>query len=272
MTTPASLAAIPVLRSPGFDMESPLPRHWFGGNAFATHLANGINLLFPLGERFFVRSVNHYRDRISNELLREQTRGFFGQEGRHAKEHDRAAELLSKQGFDVETFLRFYEKVAYGIIERISPPELRLATTAACEHFTAILAENALKSRILEKADPRMCALLLWHAAEEIEHRAVAFDVLQEVNPSYVLRVAGLLMATATLSGFWMIGTASLLRQDDEVSWSRIREEAKRVWEQRKKESVFGRGIRSYLRKDFHPNNNPIDHLATEYLQSVNLA
>src|SRR6185436_14245080 len=76
-------------RSPGVDLDAPVPRYWFGDNVVATHIANGVNLLFPAGERFFVRSVNHYLGQIEDPLLREQIKGFFGQEGRHAREHER---------------------------------------------------------------------------------------------------------------------------------------------------------------------------------------
>ena len=44
--------------------DAPIPAHWFGGIAVATHIVNGVNLLFPAGERFFVRSVRHYLDQI----------------------------------------------------------------------------------------------------------------------------------------------------------------------------------------------------------------
>ena len=71
----------------------------------ATHIANGVNLLFPAGERFFVRSVKHYLDRIEDEHLKERVRGFFGQEGRHAKEHDVFNRILEEQGYDVDRFL-----------------------------------------------------------------------------------------------------------------------------------------------------------------------
>ena len=195
--------AVPRVRSPGVDLDTPVPRHWFGGNAFATHLVNGVNLLFPAGERFFVRSVNHYLDRVDDPLLRAQIKGFFGQEGRHAREHERVFRLLEEQGYDIERFLGLYERIAYGFIEKHAPHALSLATTAACEHFTALLAEDVLSSDVLDSAHPSMRALLLWHACEEIEHRAVAFDVLRQVNPSYALRIAGLAMATLMLGGFW---------------------------------------------------------------------
>lgn len=263
---------VPRPRSPGVDLDAPVPRHWFGGNAFATHVANGVNLLFPAGERFFVRSVNHYLDRVQSPLLRAQIKGFFGQEGRHAKEHERVFRLLEEQGYDVARFLRFYEAVAFGFIERVSPPSLRLATTAACEHYTAIMAENALRLGLLQYAHPTMRQLLLWHAAEEIEHRAVAFDVLQEVNPSYGLRVAGLGMATLCLGGFWIIGAAMLIAQDRDVSRARLLADRQAARERRGDAGVFLRGLREYLRPDFHPSQSDTDRLAAQYLESVGLA
>jgi predicted metal-dependent hydrolase len=253
------------------DFEASIPRYWFGDNAVGTHIANGVNLLFPAGERFFVRSVRYYMDRITDPVLREQIRGFFGQEGSHAREHERQFRLLEEQGFDLEAFFRFYEWLAFQVLEKASPPELRLASTAACEHFTAIMAENALRIRLLDHAHPAMRALLLWHSAEEIEHRSVAFDVLQQVNPSYALRVAGLVMATITLSGFWTVGAATIIRQDKQLGWKRALSEWRSIRQNRKRENVFARGIREYLRPDFHPSQSRIDDLAREYLASVGL-
>src|ERR1700722_19895873 len=109
---PTTASPSPVLRprSPGVDLDAPVPRHWFGGNVVATHVVNGVNLLFPAGERFFVRSVNHYKDRVTDPLLRAQIKGFFAQEGRHAHEHERVFRLLADQGYDVDGFLRVYER------------------------------------------------------------------------------------------------------------------------------------------------------------------
>jgi predicted metal-dependent hydrolase len=182
---------------------APVPRRWLAGSAAATAVSNGVNLLFPHGERFFVRSVKHYLDRIEDPELRAQIKGFFGQEGRHAREHDRWSAILRQQGFEIDRFLASYEAITRWIEAR-TPPALRLAVTAACEHFTAILAEGALRGPVLDAAAPEMRALLAWHAAEEIEHKAVAYDVLQQIDPSYRLRVLGLAMATVLLGGFWL--------------------------------------------------------------------
>lgn len=264
-------ASIPRVRAPALDLEAPLPRHWFAGNVVATHIANGVNLLFPAGERFFVRSVHHYLKDLKSPELRARVKGFFGQEGRHAREHERVAERLEEQGLEVRAFLRLYEQLAFGVIERLASPELRLATTAAAEHYTAILAEDALRRRLLDDAHETMRALLLWHAAEEIEHRSVAFDVLTEVNPSYGLRMAGLAIATGCLAAFWGPATLMLLAQERGVGPARLWRDWRRARERRRGQSLVPRGIREYVRRDFHPAQNPIDDLAAQYLASVGL-
>lgn len=281
LETRAQAGSVPKPRSPGLPLDERMPRYWFANNVFATHLVNGANLLFPAGERFFVRSVHHYLDRVKDPHLRAQVKGFFGQEGRHAKEHERQFALLRDEGFPVDQILEWYERFAYGFVEKIAPSELALATTAACEHFTAIMAENALGTDILKNAHPTMRALLLWHAAEEIEHRAVAFDVLTEVNPSYALRMAGLTTATMLLGSFWLIGMSVLLATDPEVDGGRLLRDfraAKQARLERNPEAkgtvrdVFVRGIREYLRRDFHPSQSDIDALANTYLESAGLA
>lgn len=185
-------------RHGGLEVRTPrvsfddVPRHWLAGSAAATHIANGANLLFPAGERFFVRAVRHYLPELEKDPARAElsarVRGFFGQEGRHAQAHERFFDRLRAQGYPIDDFLARYEKVAYGLIERASPPALRLATTVALEHFTAILAEDAIGGGAagLAFAHPAVRQLLEWHALEEIEHKAVAFDVLDADRKSVV--------------------------------------------------------------------------------------
>ena len=228
---------------------STVPRHWLAGSATATAISNGVNMLFPHGERFFVRSVKHYLEQIDDPVLRAEIKGFFGQEGRHAHAHDEWNAVLRTQGYDVDRFLGLYQRISSWLEQR-TPPKVRLAATAAAEHFTAIMAEGAFTRPVLESAAPEMQRLLAWHAAEEIEHKAVAFDVLQRIDPSYALRVMGLLYATVTLGGFWLWGAITLLRQDGVSLRAALAE--LRAMRQRDPiiKRVFVRGIRQYLRRD----------------------
>jgi predicted metal-dependent hydrolase len=262
--------AIPIPRDPQLDLTN-VPKHWVAGNPVATAISNGINLLFPHGERFFVRSVHHYMDEITDPTLKAQVKAFFKQEGHHASAHDDLNEQLRKQGFEIDRFLDTYAKVA-GWIEQHAPAKLNLAGTAAAEHFTAILADGSFTNGVLDVLDPTMQKLLAWHAAEEIEHKAVAFDVLQRIDPSYRLRMAGMLLATLLLGGFWIWGTTMLLRQDGITLRGARRELAQLRERDPIIRRVFVRGIREYLRRDFHPSDNHQDHLADAWFAARGFA
>jgi uncharacterized protein len=244
---------------------SAVPRAWLGGDAVATAISNGVSMLFPWGERFFVRSVKQFADHIDDPVLKAQIRAFFGQEGRHAKAHDDFNAVLRAQGYEVDRFLDTYHRLS-AWVEARTPAKLRLACTAACEHYTAILAAGAFTGPMFEQADPRIQRLLAWHAAEEIEHKAVAYDVLQTVDPSYALRVAGMVLATILLGGFWIAAATVLLRQDG-ITW---REAVRRMRGLRGRDPivqrVFVRGLRKYIRRDFHPSQTADAELAASWL------
>src|SRR5262249_38018065 len=145
-----------------------------------------------------------------------------------------------------------------------------LSVTVAVEHFTAVMSEGVLGARSLEDADPAVRRLLEWHAVEELEHKAVAFDVLEQVPPSYALRMLGLMLAPLTLRGFWILATRELLHQDGSSlreaarELRALRDEAISRGERDAHESVvtgvFLRGIREYARPGFHPMKR--DHTA----------
>lgn len=254
--------AIPIPRDPEVDLTG-VPRHWLAGNAAATAISNGLNMLFPVGERFFVRSVNRYLDRISDVTLREQVRAFFKQEGKHAHAHDELNDVLRAQGFQIDRFLERYAKTSRWIEDRL-PGKLNLAITAAAEHFTAILADGAFRDGTLDALHPAMQKLMAWHAAEEIEHKAVAFDVLREIDDSHALRVAGLGFASVLLGLYWAWATAMLVRQEGGLRGF-LRELRKLPPGESIMRDVFLRGIREYIRRDFHPSDNANEHLAAEW-------
>jgi hypothetical protein len=259
---PGSRHAIPV-RRPGFDFSADIPRHWLAGNAVATHFFNGLNLVFPDGERFFIAAVRSRLPRITDPELRRQVQGFFGQEGRHAYEHERYFETLEAQGYRIRGYLRWFERFIR-FTTRWLPAPLRLSITAGAEHYTATFGALSFEEELVERAHPTMRSLIVWHATEEIEHKAVAFDVLQATHPSYALRVVGFAIATLELFGWSLAATRMLLAQD--LAAGRLTREELRAARrdlrerQRRGAARVRRRVRDYLRRDFHPNQ--VDDLA----------
>jgi predicted metal-dependent hydrolase len=163
------------------------------------------------------------------------------------------------QGYDVDGILARYERLAYGVCEKKASPELRLAITAALEHFTAIFAADALsRDVLLASSDPEMRKLLEWHAVEELEHKAVAFDVLRTVAPGYVLRILGLVLACCALVFFWGMITRALLASDGMTVLHAVRDLRRADVTPLLDSRAMFAGIRAYLRPSFHPND--VDH------------
>jgi predicted metal-dependent hydrolase len=217
--------------------------------------------------------VKYFMDQIDDPVLRGQIKGFFGQEGRHAHAHDRFNQILRDQGYEIDQFLDGYKRVS-SWLESHTPPKLRLAITAASEHFTAIMAEGAFNQEVLDNCAPEMRALLAWHAAEEIEHKSVAFDVLQQVDESYLLRIAGLAYATVMLGIFWAWAAGTLMRQE-QLGLRAIRRELRAMrsaGDEPIVKSVFLAGIRQYIRRDFHPRHVADEHLAVEWFAAHGIA
>src|SRR4029077_2358080 len=111
--------------------------------------------------------------------LAEAVRAFYQQEGYHSREHVRYNEVVAAQGYPVAEMDARVGRLLR-LVRRRAPKRRQLAATCALEHFTALMAHLFLSdARLLDGAHPAMAALWRWHAAEENEHKAVAFDVYQ---------------------------------------------------------------------------------------------
>lgn len=190
-----------------------IPEFWFKNNPLLTMLFTALSSAFPDGERQFIYSVRNYQDKISDPILLKQVRAFIGQEAHHGKEHDALNAVMLKKGYPVERIYKRFKKMNRMLQQRFSL-EHQLACTVCMEHLTAILADYfiSIAPEDLELFNVHLRKIWAWHAIEETEHKAVAFDVYQSlVNRPYFLR---LVMLETTLS-FVIItsrGTKELLK------------------------------------------------------------
>src|SRR5690606_35420223 len=120
--------------------------------------------------------VRNYRDRITDPELKEQVKGFIGQEALHSREHREVNERLAEHGYPT-LFVDRVVKRGLGLLAKVAPERDQLAVTAGLEHYTATLAETLLRhDRALDEfATDEVRALFAWHALEESEHKSVAF-------------------------------------------------------------------------------------------------
>lgn len=179
---------------------SDVPRHWLGGRRSATTFFDNLSVFFPVGERFFVASVRAHDAHVTDEALRASVNAFCGQEGVHGREHIRYNAMLRRNGYPVEAMEGRVVRILR-VAKSLLPARCQLAATCALEHFTALMAQLILAdARVLEGAHPEMAKLWRWHAAEENEHRAVAFDVFRAAGGTYLERASIMMLATVI---FW---------------------------------------------------------------------
>jgi len=178
-----------------FDLNQ-LPRYWFDGNPFKTTYMNALSCLFPEGERMFIDAVRDSQPKVKDPRLLEQIKGFIKQEAIHGHEHSQFNDYLDSLGYPASK-VEVFEKKEKVWMKKLLPARSRLAVTCAVEHFTAIMAHDVLSNpEATAGMDERFKELWRWHAIEETEHKAVAFDVYQATNGNYFRRVLAMFIVT----------------------------------------------------------------------------
>ncbi|WP_179994426.1 MULTISPECIES: metal-dependent hydrolase [unclassified Acinetobacter] len=254
--------AAPIVRS-NLDFKlADVPRYWFAGDPFLTRMFDALSLTFPDGERYFIQSVRLFRDQIQDPDLKQRVADFIRQEAQHGIAHDKMNQVMKDQGMPVDQFIQRLNKV-FKFELKYRSPQYNIAMTAAAEHLTALMAETFYGEKdTLQDAHPYVRALFAWHAIEEMEHRDVAFDVMQQVgNVPEVTRKMALVLTTGLMFGFTLCRANVMLRCDGFNRTQRLKMNVRGLqWlfgkqgKLRKMQSQY----RDWFKPDFHPSQHPI--------------
>lgn len=247
-----------VVRHPRFDL-SELPRDWLGGSRWLTHSGNAGHVFIPLGEDFFVDSVKAFREELDDADLRREVRAFIGQESVHRRAHAALWHRLRSDGVPVDRYAAVI--AAIRSLEDHLPATFRLSVTAALEHYTAAFGSAFLTEDLHEAVPDEMARLLAWHGLEELEHRAVAFDVFEVSDGRYPMRLAGFVFATGLLVVVPTIGSVMFAVADlragrpapPETDDRHVTSAATLAGMSARLLRRMGAHVAQYLRPDFHP-------------------
>lgn len=253
------------------DLASGFGRHWHSNDAYRSMYYNALSMSFPVGEQSFIDSVRDTMDQLPDDpkydRLRADIAQFIGQEATHRHLHGQYNAQLARQGLK-----NHWENWAIWRInlakKRGLPKMHMLAVTAAYEHCTAVFGDGALRyDTWLAKAEPKMRLMWRWHAAEETEHKAVAFDLYRALGGGerrrvliylYVLLMFALESHAQTISNLWRDGT--LFKPSTWWGFTTM---------------FFGREgvvwkctgpMLHYCSPTFHPNQHGDPHLAEDWL------
>lgn len=253
-----------------FRFPDTIERYWLGDSAYNTHLLNSLTLLLPDIERYINQTIKQQLPQITDPTLRQQARAFIAQEAQHASQHTRFWNNLRQQGYQFEKFVSAAQRIWFQALTPHLSLALNLAIVAGLEHLTSLMAEIALIEHFLDPAEPNLKALFEWHAAEEIEHQAVAFDVLQSATRNYGLRLLGLVISNLLVLGLMNWGTMLLLHQDQKWGDRRVWLDLIRFWFI--KEKLFFKALASashYAKPNFHPTEKNNQYLVAQVFEQL---
>ncbi|MDQ6837268.1 MAG: metal-dependent hydrolase [Actinomycetota bacterium] len=267
-TTRSSDRKVPTRRISFEEALRDVPRHFAAdGDLLQSHLAAALSAVFPDGEDFFVRSVRHFRDQITEPELRRQLTGFIGQEAMHGREHRAFNDRLDELGYPTKRVER-QTKWVLGFRERLLPAKSNLAATAALEHFTATLAELVLSNDEARALFGHQAVedLFVWHALEESEHKAVAFDVYKAVGGTERTRVMTMNFLRFAFVAWTTVQVAlSLLADPATYQPGNLR----RSWRAFRRSPLMSQALwaqlRDYNRPDFHPDDRDTTELVERW-------
>jgi predicted metal-dependent hydrolase len=230
-----------------------------------SHIINAFQLALPFLEPYFIDAIKEAASTLNDPSVREAALAFCAQEANHSRQHKRYNRSLKARYPRIEE----YEKSIQQSLVRSrkeDPLEWRLAYTAGYEAITAQLCRWMFRNseELFRGADRHFAALMLWHGAEEIEHRHVAYDVLRAVTRNYGLRARGLLAAMRKTENDIRPVARYMLEVDGLASDGRSRERRRKL--RLRLLLALAPAFVRYLSPSYHPSRDPEPEEATRWL------
>lgn len=266
--TPRAIKFTPYQQAPN--------KYWHSNCPAATYTFNALTIYLPILERLVVTSLKQSLKKQRKPLpesLRKEVQSLVAQEAYHGSEFAKLIpSLIIKHYPNIQTRYKFtfFRGVAF-CFNKLNK-HFHYALSAAGEHFTAISADLFLRRPdFFEHVAPEYAAIWRWHAIEEIEHKAVAYDVYQHYHGGYFTRISAMFIMTLVFASFMLKPIWQMLYQDKQhlqfkSYWSLL----KYHWGKRGLWRGLIKPYFHYFHPNFHPNHMQNDNLIEEWKIQLN--
>lgn len=170
-------------------------------------VANAVSLVMPYAEPFVVSSVRAVLDRVPDDLG-VQARAYCAQESSHHAQHRRFNDALRLEVPAVR-FVEKFNAIVYKFL-RTRSEAFTVAYAAGFETVAYAIARwvDPRIERFFEGAVEAPSKLFLWHLAEEVEHKGVAFDVHRATGGTRRTLAAATALSLVLLAISTVVGTS----------------------------------------------------------------
>jgi predicted metal-dependent hydrolase len=225
-------------------------------NSLISTFFYSLSAMFPEGERFFIHAVRHYQKSVNDPKMLADIRGFIGQEAHHGRCHEELNDAIEKMGIPM-TMVSDNMTARVNMLKNRFGPERQLALTVAMEHFTASLAEFILENpEVLDQAPETFRNMMIWHSVEEIEHKAVAFDLFRlQVNNEWMRRRVMVIAMVSLFTRIALFQVRILWKTKHLPSLKEWLGAASFFWGKKGILRANALGVKKFFQRDFHPND-----------------
>jgi len=225
------------------------------------------------GERFMMRRIEDAMSTVDDPELQAHVEAFLQQESNHITVHKPLNEIILRDCFPK---CRPLQRLAEGLLwEDGMSGKLGLAVSAAFEatsdNFFAFFFNRYFDPESdgyqIFHSDPELEALgrrsgiadlFVWHGAEELAHRHVAFDVMKAKGTSYIVQVLGLVFLS--LQAFVFFFPTLLMVRSKSIRPASAPNKVG-LWGTLEKLWNVVPPFFNFLRPSFHPKNETYDFI-----------
>ena len=176
---------------------------------------NGASLVIPVVEHYLNQVMKDVKARCgnANPELAEEIDIFTLQETIHATLHKKFNQCLFDAGIDE---LKPLMKEVAAELRQLRETRSLAFNIAFCAGFETIATFGSKYlyeqcDQYFEGADPYMPNLILWHVAEEFEHRATCHRAFNAVSGNYFMRLYAMAYAFRVIGGYFRRAEAIVL-------------------------------------------------------------
>lgn len=176
---------------------------WNDGDPVKSHFWNALSGLLPNTEGFILQVMGPLIPRVRDAKLRADLEAFCSQERLHGKEHKVLNAIIFRTKYPGVRRLERFDREMMRRLKRLLPESVYAALFAGFEHCTALLAQAGMvhAETWFANSNDQVFRIWVWHALEEIEHKAVYYDVYQAVYGNPWARYLAMLIVTLLYIG-----------------------------------------------------------------------
>lgn len=196
-----------VVRRLRFEWPEDLDPDWSPALPELACVANAVSLLMPHAEPFVADSVRAALPGLDRDLRAEATT-WIGQETAHHGAHLRLNRILLARRPGLGPVERGMRRT-FALLARRLPARLALGYAAGFEALAFVAARwvDRRARSLFRGAEVVPATLFLWHLAEEVEHKEVAFDVHRAAGGTRLTLAAGTALAVVVMAAATVAGT-----------------------------------------------------------------